>query len=541
MVDRGSLQARLNEGIDAVRAGDKVKARRLLQQVVNADPNNEVGWMWLASAVDTPAERRACLQRALKINPGNTRAQEALKRLETQAATDDEDRLPPGVRRANLRPAAPAPVRRNGVNIYLILAGVVLLVLIVLVGIALTSPPATEVAGLQSPTFDGTLVTEEVTATVVAVVPTIDLTAVTATPDGNILVTLDRSSDTRPATFTPTFTPTPIDTATPGPTSIPSASMRVLYAVDGNDGVTNVYTIQGDGTGQSRVSSGSDQFDLLTLDSTGQRVAFVRGASSDGTPTAGGGRLEIFVGPANDLSSARAVTQIRASEIQGLRWSPDGSRLAFSSDHRGNLDIWTMAADGSDQRQLTSNPGRDIDPAWSPDGILIAYASDVDTPTYEITFMPPTLDPFATVDGLETPEPTPTTVVITVEGTIEIYVIDVNGNLPQQFTDDNGSSFQPAWTPDGRQIVFVSNRSGDNDLYVMDNNGSNERLLTFDDLSGDDQMPMVSADSQFAVFKSTRGAESFQLFIVSLLTNEVLPVIASDGNVVAASFFPVTP
>ncbi len=59
-------------------------------------------------------------------------------------------------------------------------------------------------------------------------------------------------------------------------------------------------------------------------------------------------------------------------------WSPDGTQIAFSSRVEGTFDIYTMSADGSGSRRLTSTKEHDSHPTWSSDGRMIAFARDGD-------------------------------------------------------------------------------------------------------------------------------------------------------------------
>ncbi len=56
-------------------------------------------------------------------------------------------------------------------------------------------------------------------------------------------------------------------------------------------------------------------------------------------------------------------------------WSPDGTKIAFTSDRDGNFEIYVMNADGRNPTRLTSDPATDNFPAWSPDGTKIAFDS----------------------------------------------------------------------------------------------------------------------------------------------------------------------
>lgn len=71
----------LKQGITALKAGQKAKARELLLRVVKQDKRNEAAWLWLSGAVDTDRERRLCLENALAINPDNEAARRGLASL----------------------------------------------------------------------------------------------------------------------------------------------------------------------------------------------------------------------------------------------------------------------------------------------------------------------------------------------------------------------------------------------------------------------------------------------------------------------------
>jgi tetratricopeptide (TPR) repeat protein len=78
----------LRVGIEATKAGQKDEARRLLEQVVEADQTNETAWLWLSAVVDTREERIKCLETALKLNPANQDAKMALEWLRSGVVSE---------------------------------------------------------------------------------------------------------------------------------------------------------------------------------------------------------------------------------------------------------------------------------------------------------------------------------------------------------------------------------------------------------------------------------------------------------------------
>ncbi|HYF64020.1 MAG TPA: hypothetical protein VD886_14455, partial [Herpetosiphonaceae bacterium] len=79
-----SNDSQMQAGIAAFKAGDKAGARAHFMQVVEADENNEQAWLWLAGAMDDPAETRICLENVLHLNPANQRAAQGLDWLRKQ-------------------------------------------------------------------------------------------------------------------------------------------------------------------------------------------------------------------------------------------------------------------------------------------------------------------------------------------------------------------------------------------------------------------------------------------------------------------------
>jgi len=77
----------LEQGIAALKAGQKAQARHLLEQVVQQDKDNETAWLWLSGAVDTDRDRIHCLCETLRINPNNQHARRGLEMLESKAPT----------------------------------------------------------------------------------------------------------------------------------------------------------------------------------------------------------------------------------------------------------------------------------------------------------------------------------------------------------------------------------------------------------------------------------------------------------------------
>jgi dipeptidyl aminopeptidase/acylaminoacyl peptidase len=188
-------------------------------------------------------------------------------------------------------------------------------------------------------------------------------------------------------------------------------------------------------------------------------------------------------------------------------FSPDGSRIAFTSNRTGDAEIYVMDADGTDVRRVTSSPAQDFDPAFSADGATIVFASDrdgnrelyvigadVSGETRVTSSAANEEDPAFSADGSRLAFTSDR------DGNREVYVAAADGAAPLRLTFDPAADYQPGFSPDGSRIAFTSERGGGlGRIHVMGVDGSAPTLLSSSDTSADHD-PSFSPDGTKVVF-----------------------------------------
>jgi tol-pal system beta propeller repeat protein TolB len=194
-----------------------------------------------------------------------------------------------------------------------------------------------------------------------------------------------------------------------------------------------------------------------------------------------------------DGKAAKPLTNNCVSEFDPA-WSPDGLRIAYSREtQRGARDIYAINADGTQTRKLTNSKLAESKPAWSPDGEELAFARSFSRDS-------------------------------------EIFRMSRTGERQMQITSTPGSNWDPAWSS-RNEIAFTSTRDTRRQIYVMASDGSRQRRLT--DFTFHAYDPAWSPDGTKVVFVGSTGLTA-DLWVIPATGGE-MKRLTNLGNYVPAS------
>lgn len=192
-------------------------------------------------------------------------------------------------------------------------------------------------------------------------------------------------------------------------------------------------------------------------------------------------------------SSGANATAARFNDMFPV-WSPAGDEIAFASDRSGDFEIYVAASDGSDLRRLTNSSGRDAHPFWFPDGRRIAFQSPRNEGDVRIFVMDSAgADQRQIAEtkgfcGVPTVSPDGYKIALMCSDSAaepgapaapwRIFLMNGDGTDLHRITRGAGDDQVANWSPDGSKLVFWSNRSGVDQLYLLDVPSENVRQLT---------------------------------------------------------------
>jgi TolB protein len=194
--------------------------------------------------------------------------------------------------------------------------------------------------------------------------------------------------------------------------------------------------------------------------------------------------------------SATAVVLVTPA---GAALSAAGQLLVFSAERGGNSDIYVAALDGTGLRRLTTGPGADFDPSWSPDRRQVAYRCQLGTSS-------------------------------------DICIVGLDGAAPVDVTNTPGDEWSPAWSPDGRWIAFFSDRADLGSLWLMRPDGSDAHRLV-----GGGEYPAWSPDGRLVAYADmptrdlavVRADGSHKRLLARSPAYDMSPSISLNGRLVA--------
>jgi TolB protein len=237
---------------------------------------------------------------------------------------------------------------------------------------------------------------------------------------------------------------------------------RIAFAMTGKN--PEIATVGMDGQELKVVTQMRSECLLPALSPSGGQIAFnsyLRGGADLWLVSASGGR-------------ARHISD-RPGLNTGPAWLPGGNALVATLSFEGNADLYKIsAADGKVIARLTDSPGNDLSAAVSPGGDQIAFVSDRQgTPQIYLMSSSGGGARRVTYQGSynQTPRfcPRKETPIIAFTGrdernVFDIFLHDMRTGKNDRVTQGQGSNYDPAWSPDGRLLVYASSRGG---LFVM--------------------------------------------------------------------------
>ena len=279
-----------------------------------------------------------------------------------------------------------------------------------------------------------------------------------------------QSTDPAPTTFpmlTETVLLTPIPSPTPGLFGDTPPKGKIAFACYVKQ-IDQICLMNADGSNRTQLTDFSATAFYPSVSPNGEMVYF----SSRQT-----GNFELYSISTNGGDAKKLTNDI--GSLYAPELSPDGEWIIFANQGSG---LWLMRPNGKNPHRLSDRD--DIDPTWSADGSMIAFASSR-AGARQLFVMNADGTNIRQVTNLDnmggrssfSPDGTKLTFYRGPAGDHNIYVINIDGTGLVQLTN-GGDNLGPSWSPDGNWIAFTSFRDGNNEIYIIHPDGTGLTRLT---------------------------------------------------------------
>jgi TolB protein len=262
---------------------------------------------------------------------------------------------------------------------------------------------------------------------------------------------------------------------------IPGIAESQIYFVSDRTGHKEIWAMDYDGSNQRQLTHLNSISLSPRVSPDGSRVAF-------SSLSKGSWELMMY---SLDLSRTVSFPRYGGTNLSPA-WSPDGLKIAYSSSHGGDAEIYVADTSGANAHRMTALKGPDVAPTWNrKTGAQLAFVSGrTGLPQIYTMEADGTNQQRVTDEGYAvSPNWSPNGQFLTfawvrkygpgAPGASDIYLMDIASKQWVQLTHDGGRNDFPSWSPDGRHIVFQSNRSGKEAIWMMLADGTKAQQLTF--------------------------------------------------------------